>query len=160
MAPSKSKKERSYALVGEFIFHWNHFESEISQCIEKLFNLKGLKSVMLLANIGFGEKIAILTKIVELNSRDKSAKWRMDTARLFSDVLYFNTEYRNVLVHTPFSPLQKEEGIKFYRILATKKLNFPNTSWDSKFFEIRLKEIDVFRGRLHKIVNSIKITSI
>jgi hypothetical protein len=75
MAPTKLKYETSLALVGEFIFNWNHFESRIFQCIEKLFKLKGLESVMLLANIGFGEKIAVLTKIVELNSRSKSAKW-------------------------------------------------------------------------------------
>lgn len=160
MAPTKLKFETSYALAGEFIFNWNRFEGQISQCIENIFRLKGLESVILLANIVFGEKIAVLTKIVELNSRGKPAKWRIQAARLFSEVLYFNTEYRNVLVHTPFSPFEKAGGIKFYRILAKKKLDFPNTSWDRKFFEKRFKEIDGFEARLNEVLNALNDKSI
>jgi hypothetical protein len=160
MAPTKLKYETSHALVGEFIFNWNRFEGKISQCIERLFRLKGLESVIFLANIGFGEKIAVLTKIVELNTRGKSAKWRTEAAKLFSEVLYFNTEYRNVLVHTPFAPFEKAGGIKFYRILAKKKLDFPNTSWDRKFFEKRFKEIDGFEARLNEIMNALKDKSV
>ncbi len=160
MAPTKLKYETSHALAGEFIFNWNRFESQISQYIEKIFTLKGLESVIFLANIGFGEKIAVLTKIVELNSRGKPAKWRAEAAKLFSEVLYFNTEYRNVLVHTPFAPFEKAEGIKFYRILAKKKLDFPNTSWDRIFFERRFREIDGFEARLNEIVNALNDKSI
>jgi hypothetical protein len=146
--PEQRRQTNAFALVGEFLFHWNYIESLITGLIQSILRLPHPEAEIVLANVAFRDKTSMAQTLshyaLEFNGRVDQAKAAL---KLFADIAEFSGKYRNVLVHNPFDP-HEFGGIEILRVRAKGKFEMPTTIWDVKFFEERFREIDDFGMKL------------
>jgi hypothetical protein len=150
------KQDISFRLVGEFMFHWSYIESKITQGIQDLLTLKSPESEIILANVSFRDKTSMAATLSHLIfTENKKENQASEALKLFNSINEFSGNYRNVLVHNPFFPLN-EIGIEIFRVRARGKFEMPKTVWDKDFFEERFKEIDNFDQQLETLFTHLK----
>jgi hypothetical protein len=147
----------AWRLVGEFFFHWAYLEMAVTVAVRKLYDLRGTEADMLLANVQFRDKLAMMATILNWYSTHKPQEWTTKLSKLIRDIADFNTNYRNVLAHNPFAPIAKSDGggINIFRTLAKKKFSIPKTVWSEQDFERRFSEINDLEKRLEEFVKDI-----
>lgn len=154
--PEQRRQTKAFALVGEFIFHWNYIESRMTVIIQNILRLPHPESEIVLANLAFRDKTSMASTLCnyafEFNGRpsDGSA-----AVKLFSDLAEFSGKYRNVIVHNIFD-VNDYGGIEIFRVVAKRKFDMPTTIWDVKFFEDRFREIDDFDQKLEQLESDLR----
>ncbi len=136
---------RSYQMVGEFLFHWNHFERDLATYVETLFRLQRLDACIIGANLNFQSKMSILYSAVDLYLILKP-----EDNELFNRAYTLNAEWRNLIAHTPCGPDGK--AVKFLRIQAKRELKFPDTIRSHAEFKEIFKEIPALSKAIGKLV--------
>jgi hypothetical protein len=154
--PEQARQTRAFALVGEFLFHWNYIESRMTEIIQWILRLPHPEAEIVLANVAFRDKTSMAQTLChyafEFNGRLSHASAAL---KLFSDIAEFSGKYRNVLVHNSFDA-HEYGGIEILRVRAKGKFDMPTTIWDVRFFEERFREIDGFDNRLEQLRNDLE----
>lgn len=154
--PEQARQTKAFALVGEFIFHWNYIESRMTEIIQRILRLPYPESEIVLANVAFRDKTSMASTLshyaLQFNGRVADATAAL---KLFADIAEFSGKYRNVLVHNPFN-VNDYGGIEILRILAKRKFEMPETIWDVKFFEERFQDIDKLAQKLEQLQSDLE----
>jgi hypothetical protein len=132
-------------MVGGFLFHWNMFERDLATYVETLFRLQRLDACIIGANLNFQSKMSILYSAVDLYLVLKP-----EDKELFNRAYTLNTEWRNLIAHTPYGP--NGTAVKFLRIQAKRELKFPDTIRGHAEFKEIFKEIPALSKAIGKLV--------
>lgn len=151
-----SAMDDGFRLVGRFMFRWAYLETRITEAVKTLFKLRGPEANMILANITFRDKTAMVQTIVDYYSDRKSDIWRKNARRVFTDMTDLNQNYRNILAHNSFIPNDGEEGgIEIRRIKAKGKYEVPKILWTRERFRELDDELNRLNDRLKEVVDEV-----
>lgn len=109
--------------VGQFMLHWSLLEREMNASIRQIFRLHDSEGDILVANIGFRDKVNIIRSSIEQHSKTKNEEWRKAADNVLVEILALGTDYRNVIAHNSFFP-EPDGAVVFYRSIARKKLDY------------------------------------
>lgn len=129
---------RAFALVGAFMGHFALLELGIDSAIGEVLDLKGAKRAIAVRNMSFDAKIKTLRSLVHLFVSDAAMSKSFDKvakrARVFG-------ETRNIIAHTPFRRSQRSDGVEFFVIKASSKLDMPEMDWSVDQFLLQIEEM-------------------
>jgi hypothetical protein len=152
----RAYQSAAFELVGEFLWHWSYLESLITEGIQSALRMPHPQGEIVLANVSFRDKISMASTLshhlLTLSLKESRAE---EAARLFNQIVQFNGNYRNQLVHNPFDALEGG-GIEIFRVRAKGKFDFPETKWNRDFFRARFEEIDTFVAQLQELFEELK----
>lgn len=127
---------RAFALVGSFMGHFALLESGINSALEQILEIKGARSLIVMRNMQFDDKIKTLKSLVDFFVFDRNQ------AKTFSSLANRCREFgvtRNVVAHTPFVASDTSDGVKFLVVTATSTLKMPEIDWS---IDETLQQID------------------
>lgn len=117
---------RAFALVGSFMGHFALLESGINSALEQILEIKGARSLIVMRNMQFDDKIKTLKSLVDFFVFDRNQ------AKAFSALANRCRDFgatRNVVAHTPFVASHTSDGVKFLVVSATSTLKTPEMDW-------------------------------
>jgi hypothetical protein len=138
---------RSFQLIGEFMFNWNIVEADLGKYIASLCELEKLESSIVCANLNFQAKMGIVYATVHLY-----AGIEKEHQKIFNRLFEINTEWRNVIAHCMHSP--KDGEIDFIRIQAKRELKIPDTAKTHKEFAAIFKELRKLSREIGKLAKN------
>ncbi len=117
---------RASALVGSFMGHFALLESGINAALEQILEIKGARSLIVMRNMQFDDKIKTLKSLVDFFVYDRIQ------ATTFCSLANRCRDFgatRNVVAHTPFVASDISDGVKFLVVSATSTLTMPEMDW-------------------------------
>jgi hypothetical protein len=155
--PQKKMKQMAasttYKLVGEFVNHWNLLESTINNAIVKLSKLDEVHGVIITANLNFQTKMNILTTLIDLLGQSKPEHWKETARKTISTIRTFYG-WRNLVVHYVIEPIDNKQ-VKFLKVSAKGKLNFPDTTRTKQQFRDGFAELVSAWQTINKIADEL-----
>lgn len=127
---------RAFTLVGAFMGYFALLEVGINSAIGEVLGIKGIRRSIVGRNMGFDDKIKTLRTLVDTFIGDRKEAERFDALARRARKC---GELRNLVAHTPFRASEKSDGVEFFPVSATSKLEFPDMDWSIDDF---LKHID------------------
>jgi hypothetical protein len=98
--------------------------------------VKGISRAIIGRNMGFDNKVKTLRTLVHLFVFDQAEAKKFDElakrARKYGEI-------RNIVAHTPFHHSTSSDGVEFFPLSASSKVEFPDMDWSIDDF---LKHID------------------
>lgn len=133
-AAKRRLENRAEQTVGHMLNRWNLLEEDIGYCIKKLCDLDTIDGAVILANLNFQSRMAILITMIELYTRDKSKEWRDFANKTFNRIFDINIKWRNVIAHNMFVA-DDDRNIVFTTVKAKRELKIPKISKSKEEFK-------------------------
>lgn len=143
-------------LIGRFFYHWAGLEYTINNAIKRLFNIDGVQSHILTANMQFRDRLHIVSTALNFHGLVKGEEWRRRAKKTVARISRLNRN-RNLFAHTMFTPL-KGGRIDFFYIEAKGSFNIPDTLWHPKQFECQFDLILRAEKELRSLTDELKNT--
>jgi hypothetical protein len=136
---SKSAKKQmaastTHKLVGEFVVRWNLLESTLDNAIVALSKLDQVHGAIITANLNFQTKMHIVKTLIDLLGRTKPEAWREAAEKTIATIHTLNNQWRTLVVHYVIVPVDNKQ-VKFLKVSAKGKLNFPDTTRTRQQFQ-------------------------
>jgi hypothetical protein len=148
---------RAFTLVGAFLGYFALLEQGIESALGEIVGIRGAQRVIIGRNMGFDDKIKTLRSLVAFFIVNKNEAKRFDDlakrARKYG-------ELRNIIVHSPFRRSTKSDGVEFFAISATRKLEFPDMDWSIEDFLNRIDDINAIDNELRAVDRQMSIQRI
>ena len=141
--------QRSFQLVGEFMWHWASLEAVLNRGVTKLLSLGILEGAILTANLQVRDKIHIIRTAVDMWGLFAPAE--MKAAGKLLDTVAAAAGERNLVAHNPFGP-GESGGVSFAITKAKGKLDFPDTVWSEADFSRKFAAMDSLEKSLRSLV--------
>src|SRR5262249_46022524 len=128
-------------------FHtWAQMERALHSTIGFALSIDATKVQILAANINFRNKLSILSTLVDASSafNTDEKKEHLKTIETFPQ-----NANRNMIAHTAFEPYQN--GVRFEKVKAKKKLEAITEEWDVQDFEGEATKVDEFRTFIEEL---------
>ena len=146
--------EKSFKIVGEFLFQWNYLELKLDQAIEKLLGINVVQSVLLLNSLNFLAKCKILRHSVKFTLPELLHNRVICDLKKIEEI----NKIRNKIVHNCMTPSNDGKSIKFwYKNSKNPKLIEDHEISHEKFENLYI-EINELSNSLNEIVSLINIT--
>ncbi len=141
---------RCFALVGQFLHAWSKMEGALHNAIGSALSIETTKLQILIANLGFRDKINVIRTLVDVNpffaDKDKAGY-----QKTFHDLSEYAGKSRNMIAHVPFEP--HDTGVQFAQVKARGKFETPSTLWDTTRFQAELTTVNNFRVFIELVGN-------
>jgi hypothetical protein len=148
---------RAFTLVGAFLGFFALLEAGVNEAIGEIMQIDPVRRTIVGRNMGFDEKIKTLRVLVDLYVQDPEDKKSFDKlavqARQFA-------EQRNILAHTPFRRSPVTDGVEFFVVAASKKLQFPDLDWSVDDFITKIEGINTLDNELRSIEKKMSLQRI
>lgn len=145
---------RSFALVGAFMGYFALLEKGIETALGEVLGISGVRHAIISRNMGFDDKIKTLRALVAMFIANKEVAARFDdlakNARKYGEI-------RNVVAHTPFRQSPISDGVEFFRVSATSKLEFPDMDWSIDDFLTHIDTINQIDNDLRSIESGMSL---
>ncbi len=130
---------RCFALVGRFLHAWSKMEGELHNAIGSALSIETTKLQILIANLGFRDKINVIRTLVDVNpffnNEDKTGYQKK-----FHDLSEYAGKSRNMIAQP------HDTGVQFSQVKATGNFETPNTLWNTKKFQAELATVNEYRA--------------
>jgi hypothetical protein len=144
---------RTYALVGQFLFHWAGLEATLSDAVERAFGLTAIQGVVLTSNVWLEAKVRILRTVVDESLEEPDcAQYK----RVLRDILKFSA-HRNMMAHSSFYPDDESDGVLFVYPRAAGSLKLEHTRWTLREFQDKVDDIDAFNAQVEQLTPKLKV---
>lgn len=127
---------RAFALVGAFMGHFALLEQGIDTAVGEVVGIAGVKRVIIARNMSFDDKIKTLRTLVNFIVLDTAVAKNFDELAKRARAC---GEIRNIVAHTPFRRSEISDGVQFFVVKASSKLDIPDMDWSVDEF---LQQID------------------
>jgi hypothetical protein len=139
---------RAFTLVGAFMGYFALLEEGIGTALGEVLGIKGARRAIVTRNMSFDEKIKTLRTLVNFYIVDKTL------AKAFDEVAKRARkcgEQRNIVAHTPFMASSVSDGVQFFPISASSKLEMPDMDWSIDDFLDHIDNINKIDNDLRSI---------
>lgn len=139
---------RAFTLVGAFMGYFALLEEGIGSALGEVLDVKGARRIVITRNMNFDDKIKTLRSLVNFYVVDK------DLATTFNELAKRARkcgETRNIVAHTPFRPSTSSDGVQFFPVSATSKIEMPNMDWSIDDFLKHIDDINQIDNELRKL---------
>lgn len=82
---------QAFRLVGKFLYRWGAIENLIATNIKNLLKMSGPEPDIILANVTFRDKAAILSTLITVAYGKRGQSQSKKSRGLFTEILNFNT---------------------------------------------------------------------
>ena len=144
---------RAIALVGRYLQVFAFAEVEVDDAIAKILKLSSTQSFVLNANLPFGNKIHVLSTLVDISFLDKKQKEQY--THTLNLLLSFASRDRNTIAHVMFSESPKSDGVRFLVIKARGKFQAPDFDWSIDRFEQAFSALRQCRAKVVEMGDAI-----
>jgi hypothetical protein len=141
---------RCFALVGQFLHAWSKMEGSLHNAIGLALGIETTKLQILIANLGFRDKINVIRTLVDVNpffSNEDKAGYK----KKFHDLSEYAGRSRNLIAHVPFEP--HETGAQFNQVRTKGKFETPSDVWDTKRFQAELTTVNEYCAFIEQVGN-------
>ena len=152
---SPDPKQRSWAQVGGFMYHFARVEQKINQAVIKLTELDA-KSAPVVELIDFAKKVDLVQKSAYAQTTE-NAKDKEFAKDVCSKAFTMN-QYRRIVAHASFEPTG--DGVQFSRAVTSKRGEvLPVTEpWTEADFTKCYAEMGALETDLDKLIELLKPT--
>lgn len=144
---------RTVALVGQFLQLWAVMEQALGGAIGAALELTHSSRFIMMANIGFLNKIYTLGAICRFSNLTTED---IDDAKNMLNQIQNLYGQRNIVAHTVFTKSDESDGVKFLAWRARGKLSFPPADWSISDFTICFDKMTEFMKGLLKLEYQLK----
>jgi hypothetical protein len=125
-----------FRLIGQFVFTWNLFESNLNDAITVLCKLDSLHGLIVTANLNFQTKMHIFTTMVDYLGNTQSKDWIERAGETIAKIHTINSEWRTLVVHNLSNAIDTK-SVRFLKVSAKRKLQWPKIIRSkTQFFEV------------------------
>lgn len=141
--------QESFALIGEFLWHFSLLESELDKLLQRMMGLESMSALILTSNIDIAKKINLAICGLEFQG--------VEHIEAIKDLkaLYSINDDRKIVAHCFFGPSKARDGVAFHRTTANSKLKLASLVWTKAEFRSKFTAMDAARDRIGALTAAI-----
>ena len=146
--------ERSFAIVGEFMFAWALVENAINQLVGTVLNVDPVESVILSKTLRVNQKLEMLELLTTHNLIEERVKAR---CKSLIPALKRLSRVRNTAAHSVFAPREDRSAVRFYDVKqGSGELKFSTMEWTERDFQEHLQKLLDLKNELEALKDKLK----
>lgn len=150
----KITKQRSFALVGEFMGEWAAAELMVDDAIAEALDLDLIQYLVIGSKLSVRNKLEILVTLINLsliNGKEKDHFFKQVT-------LLTNLKYkRDIIAHSLFARTSDESAIIFFRVRTKKKqIKALKNEWSEQTFNDYFEQLRTLSKELKTLAEKLK----
>jgi hypothetical protein len=121
-----------------------------SHCDWFRLNIETTKLQIIIANLGFRDKVNIINTFVGVNPYFDNADKKAYKKKFRALRQYANTS-RNMIAHAPFKVDANKTGVHFDKVQASGTFNVDGEIWDTKKFQGEVTIVNEYRAFIEQV---------